>query len=74
VCIAYPVDGSLLVTADREWIVLRDPANGHERGSLDQGSYTSDDEVLAISPDGRTLASTNGHFKLWDLGVALGSE
>ena len=24
-CIAYSVNGSLLVTADREWIVLRDP-------------------------------------------------
>lgn len=73
-CIAYPVDGSLLVTADREWIVLRDPTDGHERGSLDQGSFTSEDEAIALSPDGRTLASTNGHFKLWDLGVAPGSE
>lgn len=73
-CIVYPVDGSVLVTADRESIVIRDPADGHERGSLAQGAYTSDDEVVAISPDGRTLASTNGHFRLWDLGVALGSE
>ena len=67
-CIAHAGDGSLLVTADRERIVLRNPTDGHERGSLDQGPFTSDDETIAVSPDGRTLASTNGHFKLWDLG------
>ena len=27
-CVAYSAEGSLLVTADREWIVLRDPADG----------------------------------------------
>ena len=68
--VAYAVDGSTLVTASREWIVLRDPSDGRERVSLYQGSFTSKDELIALSSDGRTLASSNGRFMLWDLRAA----
>jgi WD40 repeat protein len=66
----YTADGSLLVTADREWVVLRDPTDGRERVSLYQGGSTAEEETIALSPDGRTLASTNGRFQLWDLRAA----
>jgi WD40 repeat protein len=65
--VAYAADGSLLVTADREWVALRDPADGRERVALHHGWFTSTEETIALSPDGRTLASTNGRFQLWDL-------
>ena len=68
--IAYTGDGSLLVTADRKWIELRDPTDLRERVVLYQGQFTSREGTIAFSPNGRTLASSNGQFKLWDLRAA----
>jgi WD40 repeat protein len=67
---AFSADGKLLVTADREWVVLRDPVDGHERASLYQGWFTSMEEAIALPPDRQTLATSNGHFHLWDLRAA----
>ena len=68
--VAYTADGSLLVTADREWIVLRDPNDGRERAVLHQGEFTGSGKGIALSPNGRTIASVNGVVKIWDLGAA----
>ena len=65
--VAYPADGARLSTADREWIELHDPADGRERALLHQGWFTAREEAIALAPDGRTLASSNGRFHLWDL-------
>jgi WD40 repeat protein len=65
--VVFSADGKLLVTADREWVVLRDPADGRERASLYQGGFTSMEEAIVLSPDSRTLATSNGLFQLWDL-------
>jgi WD40 repeat protein len=65
--VVFSADGKLLVTADQEWVVLRDPADGRERASLYQGGFTSMGEAIALSPDNWTLATSNGRFQLWDL-------
>jgi WD40 repeat protein len=68
--VVFSADGKFLVTADRQWVVLRDPADGRERASLYQGWFTSMKEAIALSPDSRTLATSNGRFQLWDLRAA----
>ena len=68
--IVYSRDGSFLVTSGRESMVIRDPIDGRERFALHQDFSFSQDARIALSPDGRTLASTNGTFHLWDLRAA----
>jgi WD40 repeat protein len=69
--VAYSSDGASLVMADREWIELHDPVDGRERAFLYQGWFTSREEAIALAPDGRTVASSNGRFQLWDLRAAV---
>ncbi len=72
--ITYPANGSLLVTAGRDGITLRDPADGHERASLGKLGFLLEGGGIAVSPDGRTFAATNGRLRLWDVQAALGSK
>ena len=68
--LAYTFDGSLLVTADRERVGLRDPADGREVASLYLGWSAHGGVAFAPSPDGRTLATGNGRLRVWDLRAA----
>lgn len=68
--LAYSPDGSALIQANAGWITIRDPADGRERFSIQQGAYTTAGVVLALAPDGRTLATSDGRFLISDLSAA----
>jgi WD40 repeat protein len=69
--LVYSPDGSLLADAGQEWIVIRDASDGRERATLFQGfPMPRDKEQLVFSPDGKTFASANGSFHIWDLRLA----
>jgi outer membrane protein assembly factor BamB len=77
-CLAFSPDGQTLVTGDSIGkVTLRDPNTGQARAMIDGQAYGM--KALAISPDGKLLASCGGnranksaYVKLWNL--AAGKE
>ena len=66
--VRFSPDGRLLLTAEREVILLREVATGRERRRL-RGHPSAWVNALAVSEDGRLLASggDDAQVLVWDL-------
>ena len=74
-CVAFSVDGAILASGSRRSIRLLNPRSGANINTF--GRDASWIDSLAISPDGRTVASTadvSNTILVWDIGGVGGAR